>query len=67
MSKAAAAPGSEESEKEEMTKSPPAGTRRQLDLDDFANSPAADADDAGSPEEGEVEECHDVEMRVALG
>lgn len=47
----------------EVTKSPP--VRRQLDLDDFANSPAADADDTSSPEEGEM--GHDVEMRVTLG
>ena len=43
---------------------------RQLDLDDFANSPAADADDRGSSEEEEgvaTEAGHDVEMRVALG
>ena len=35
---------------------------RHLDLDDFANSPAADADDTASTDSGE-----DVEMRVALG
>ncbi len=44
---------------------------RQLDLDDFANSPAADADDRGSSEEEEDamegEEGHDVEMRVVMG
>lgn len=49
--------------------SPPSNTRR-LDLDDFANSPAADADDSAADEdEGAVEgeEGHDVEMRVTLG
>lgn len=42
---------------------------RQLDLDDFANSPAADADDRGSSEEEALkgEEEHDVEMRVVMG
>lgn len=35
---------------------------RQLDLDDFANSPAADADDTASNDSGE-----DFEMRVAMG
>ncbi len=43
-----------------------ATVHRQLDLDDFANSPAADADDRAS-DEGEGEEGHDVEMRVAMG
>ena len=38
----------------------------QLDLDDFANSPAADADDRAS-DEGDGEEGHDVEMRIAMG
>lgn len=42
-----------------------ATVHRQLDLEDFANSPAADADDRASDEEGE--EGHDVEMRVAMG
>lgn len=49
--------------------SPPSNTRH-LDLDDFANSPAADADDSAADEdEGAVEgqEGHDVEMKVALG
>ena len=36
--------------------------RRHLDLDDFANSPAADADDTASTDSGE-----DVEMRVTMG
>lgn len=36
---------------------------RHVDLDDFANSPAADAEDEGD----EDEEGEDVEMRVALG
>lgn len=42
---------------------------RQLDLDDFANSPAADADDRASSEEEalEGEEGHDVEMKVVMG
>lgn len=45
---------------------------RQLDLDDFANSPAADADDRGSSEEEETEglggeEGHDVEMKFVMG
>lgn len=35
---------------------------RQLDLDDFANSPAADADDTASNDSGE-----DFEMRVTMG
>lgn len=46
---------------DEETKSVLATAHRQLDLDDFANSPAADADDAGLGEDVEVE------MRVALG
>ena len=36
---------------------------RQLDLDDFANSPAADADETGSNDSS----GEDIEMRVALG
>lgn len=43
-----------------------ATAHRQLDLDDFANSPAADADDRAS-DEGDGEEGHDVEMRVTMG
>ncbi|KAL9074202.1 MAG: hypothetical protein Q9161_002396 [Pseudevernia consocians] len=43
-----------------------ATAHRQLDLDDFANSPAADADDRAS-DEGDGEDGHDVEMRVAMG
>ena len=39
--------------------SPPSSHARHLDLDDFANSPAADADDSEDPD--------DVEMKVALG
>lgn len=46
------------------SRSPPAQVHRQLDLEDFANSPAADAEDVES-EEGD--EGHDVEMRIALG
>lgn len=58
--------------KNEPEKSPPhliPVEHRQLDLDDFANSPAADADDRGfSEEEGvEGEEGQDVEMRISLG
>ena len=57
---------------EEVKNSPPPvvpSVHRQLDLDDFANSPAADADDRGSSEdEGlDAEAGHDVEMRIALG
>ena len=53
---------------DEGLKSPPEGMHRHLDLEDFANSPAADAEDVGS-DEGNLdgEEGHDVEMRVALG
>lgn len=54
---------------DEVMSSPPSAipsVHRQLDLDDFANSPAADADDRGSSEE-EGEDGHDVEMRVAMG
>ena len=51
---------------DEGLKSPPAGMHRKLDLDDFANSPAADAEDVGS-DGSNGEEGHDVEMRVALG
>jgi len=44
---------------------------RHLDLDDFANSPAADADDSAFVDEDdggvEGEEGHDIEMRIALG
>lgn len=43
-----------------------ATVHRQLDLDDFANSPAADADDRASDED-DGDEGHDVEMRVAMG
>ena len=52
---------------DEGLKSPP--MHRHLDLDDFANSPAADAEDVGSDEGNleEGEEGHDVEMRVTLG
>ncbi|KAK3168663.1 hypothetical protein OEA41_005111 [Lepraria neglecta] len=50
------------------SRSPPVQVHRQLDLDDFANSPAADAEDVHSSEDGEAgEEGHDIEMRVALG
>ena len=38
--------------------------RRHLDLDDFANSPAADADDAASTDSSGGE---DVEMQVTMG
>ena len=47
---------SDSTSKTSLSPSPPGGARH-LDLDDFANSPAADADDASD----------DVEMRVALG
>ena len=46
----------------EPTKKPSPATARHLDLDDFANSPAADADDAADDDSGE-----DIEMRVTLG
>lgn len=62
-------PGLIKSVKEEP-KSPVSPTvHRQLDLDDFANSPAADPEDRGSSEEEglEGEEAHDVEMRIAIG
>ena len=48
------------------TSSPLAQVHRQLDLDDFANSPAADADDSEDPDL-DGKEGHDFEMRVALG
>ena len=49
------------------SKSPPAGSHRQLDLDDFANSPAADAEDVENEDGGfDGDEGHDVEMRIAL-
>ncbi|KAL9130659.1 MAG: hypothetical protein Q9217_001229 [Psora testacea] len=47
---------------EEEGRKPSAAAVRHLDLDDFANSPAADADDTAEEDSGE-----DVEMRVALG
>ena len=46
---------------EEASKKPYSGATRHLDLDDFANSPAADADDAADDDSGE-----DIEMRVTL-
>ena len=47
---------------EEVGRKPSPATARHLDLDDFANSPAADADDAADDDSGE-----DIEMRIALG
>ena len=46
---------------EETSKKPYSAAARHLDLDDFANSPAADADDATDDDSGE-----DIEMRVTL-
>ncbi|KAL6717554.1 sporulation-induced protein [Lecanora helva] len=59
--------------KDESEKTPPhviPVEHRQLDLDDFANSLAADPDDRGSSEEEQGpdgEDSQDVEMRIALG
>lgn len=47
-------------ENERRKKSSPAAARH-LDLDDFANSPAADADDTADTDSGE-----DVEMHVVM-
>ena len=46
----------------EAGRKPSPAAARHLDLDDFANSPAADADDAADDDSGE-----DIEMRIALG
>ena len=44
------------------SRKPPTAVVRHLDLDDFANSPAADADDTAEEDSGD-----DVEMKIALG
>ena len=47
---------------DEDGRKPPPVAIRQLDLDDFANSPAADADDTAEEDTGD-----DIEMKLALG